>query len=48
MNIGYDCIPVMRECYDALYDDLSKQLFFARMAVNAAGSWLQICNSALL
>lgn len=34
MNIGYDCIPVMRECYDALYDDLSKQLFFARMAVD--------------
>lgn len=34
MNIGYDCIPVMQECYNTLYDDLSKQLFFARMAVD--------------
>lgn len=28
---GYDCIPVMRACYDALYDDLSKKLFFTRL-----------------
>lgn len=31
VNIGYDCIPAMRVCYDALYDDLSKNLFFARL-----------------
>lgn len=34
MNIGYDCIPIMQDCYNALYDDLSKWLFFARMAVD--------------
>ncbi len=31
MGAGYDCIPVMQTCYDALLDDLSKQLFFARL-----------------
>lgn len=31
VKTGYDCIPVMRVCYDALYDELSKELFFARL-----------------
>lgn len=34
MNTGYDCIPTMRACYDALYDDLSRKLFFARLKVD--------------
>ena len=30
-NIGQSCISIMQECYDALCDDLSRKLFFARI-----------------
>lgn len=36
LESGYDCIPVMKECFDSLYDDLSRKLFFARLAVDVS------------
>lgn len=48
VNTGYDCIPVMRVCYDALYDDLSKDLFFARLKTDVDPSSEHIQELATL
>lgn len=38
MSIGQDCISLMQECYDALCDDLSRELFFARIETDLVPS----------
>lgn len=47
-NIGQSCISIMQECYDALCDDLSRKLFFARIETDLSPSLKNIDNLAAL
>ena len=47
-SIGQECISIMRECYDALCDDLSRKLFFARIETDLSPSLENIDKLATL